>query len=146
MLIWGFFLCSILSVNALEKETFFILWSCYDLDWFGRGFVFRDLDWMDAWEPNLIVPFYLEILIECFHDFPFIVQCWKGSSSDPLRVSEYSSRLILVVTRDLIQDVVVLIIGFLLAYEYERLTTVLFEKRLNLFEVEVIFELDTLTL
>jgi len=57
---------------------------------------------MDAREPNLIVPFYLEILVECFYDFPFVAQRWKGSSSDPLRVGEYSSRLVLMITRDLV--------------------------------------------
>ena len=101
---------------------------------------------MDARELDLIVPFYLEILIECFYDFPFVAQCWKGSSSDSLRVGKYSSRLILVITRDLVQDVVVLIIGFFLTYQYKRLTIVLFKKRLNLLEVEVILEFNTLIL
>ena len=146
MLICRFFLCSILSIMTLEKETFFILWACYNFDWFGRGFILWYLDWMDAREPDLIVPFYLEIFIECFYDFPFIVQCWKGSSSDSLRVGKYSSRLILVITRDLVQDVVVLIIGFFLTYQYKRLAIVLFKKRLNLLEVEVILKFNTLIL
>ena len=51
-----------------------------------------------------------------------------------------------MITRDLVQDVVVLIIGFFLTYQYKRLAIVLFEKRLNLLEVKVILKFDTLIL
>ena len=51
-----------------------------------------------------------------------------------------------MISRDLGQNIVVLIIGFILTYQYKWLTFALLKKRLNLLEVEMILEFDTLIL
>lgn len=144
MLIYRFFLGSILPIKAFEIKTFFILWACYYLDWFRRRFILWDFDWMNTWKSNLIVPFYFEILIKCFYNFFFICKYRKCSSPDLLRIGKYFSRLILLIIGDLCQNIIIFIIGFILTNQYKCLTFVLLEKCLYFLKVEMILELDTL--